>query len=159
MRRLIKKKHTEYIPFHGDLFLSLKEFPVNEITAVFLMSNEQGAMNNGEMIEPDFYHIIPDCGCGEDIPFTLVLSPALKRVRGLHAIKVIYSAGYSIGKIPADLASACVELAAWNMTRYKGRRIGITGSVRGSGRDGEHLEMSMPENVRQLLEPYKRRVI
>ena len=58
-----------------------------------------------------------------------------------------------------DLASLCLELAAWNMSRYKGRRIGITGNVRGSGKDGEHLEASMPENVRLLLEPYQRRVI
>jgi DNA polymerase III alpha subunit len=45
---------------------------------------------------------------------------------------------------PADLASACLELAAWNMSRYKGHRIGTTGIIRGSGKDGEHLEMSMP---------------
>jgi hypothetical protein len=31
--------------------------------------------------------------------------------------------------------------------------------VRGSGKDGEHLEPAMPENVRLLLEPYIRRVI
>jgi hypothetical protein len=35
----------------------------------------------------------------------------------------------------------------------------MTGNVRGSGKDGEHLEASMPENVLGLLEPYKRRVI
>jgi hypothetical protein len=45
------------------------------------------------------------------------------------------------------------------MTRYRGRRIGMTGNLRGSGKDGEHLESSMPENVRQLLESYKRRTI
>jgi DNA-binding NarL/FixJ family response regulator len=62
-------------------------------------------------------------------------------------IRVRYLAGYVPGKAPADLASACLELAAWNMARYKGRRIGLTGNVRGSGKDGEHLETSMPENV------------
>jgi hypothetical protein len=76
-----------------------------------------------------------------------------------RAIRVRYSAGYVPGKAPPDLASACLELAAWNMSRYRGRRIGMTGAVRGKGQDGEHLEMSMPENVRQLLEPYKRRTI
>jgi hypothetical protein len=35
----------------------------------------------------------------------------------------------------------------------------MTGSVRGSGKDGEHFEMSMPENVRALLEPYSRKTI
>jgi hypothetical protein len=74
-------------------------------------------------------------------------------------IRVRYLAGYVPGKAPADLASACLELAAWNMSRYRGRRIGMTGNVRGNGKDEEHLETSMPENVRQLLEPYKRRMI
>jgi hypothetical protein len=72
---------------------------------------------------------------------------------------------YILGKAPADLASACLELAVWNMTRYRGPPprsgflIGMTGNVRGNGRDGEHLEASMPENVRHFLESYKRRVI
>jgi hypothetical protein len=55
--------------------------------------------------------------------------------------------------------SACLELVAWNMARYRGRRIGMAGNVRGSGKDGEYLEASMPENVQGLLEPHKRRVI
>jgi hypothetical protein len=74
-------------------------------------------------------------------------------------IRIRYLAGYSVGKAPADLASACLELAAWNMSCYRGRRIGMTGNVRGNGKDGEHLEASMPENVRLLLEPYRRRTI
>jgi hypothetical protein len=52
-----------------------------------------------------------------------------------------------------------LELAAWNMARYRGRRIGMSGNLRGSGKEGEHLETSMPENVRLLLGPYMRRVI
>jgi hypothetical protein len=80
-------------------------------------------------------------------------------MRGVSVLKVCYWAGYEAGEVPLDLASACLELAALNMSRYRGRRIGMTGNVRGSGKDGEHLETSMPENVKQLLEPYKRWVI
>jgi hypothetical protein len=46
-----------------------------------------------------------------------------------------------------------------NMARYQRRRIGMIGNLRGSGKDGEHLESSMPENVRVLLEPYRWRTI
>jgi hypothetical protein len=67
---------------------------------------------------------------------------------------MVSGGGYAQGKAPADLASVCLEPAAWNMSRYQGRRIEMTGNVRGNGKDGEHLEASMPENVRQLLEPY-----
>jgi hypothetical protein len=117
-----------------------------------------------EIIEPDLYRVVPDLegetGEGpEETVYSLSLSPALMRGRGLPAVKAVYRAGYGGGDAPADLASACLELAAWNMARYRGRWIGITGNVRGSGKDGEHLESSMPENVRLLLEPYQRRVI
>jgi hypothetical protein len=154
-RRLLRKKRFEFLPFYGDYIFPLRDYPVREVLAVY----QTHALKESIIIEPDLYHIIPDCGELEDIPFCLSVSPALGLVRDLSGIKVHYRAGYVPGKAPADLASACLELAAWNMNRYRGRRIGMTGAVRGSGKDGEHLETSMPENVRGLLEPYRRRVI
>jgi hypothetical protein len=163
LRRLFLKRHFERIDITGDLFLPLREYPVREVLACYLMKNEELKMKNGELIDPEFYRVIPDLegdtGTGpEDMVYSLSLSPALLRDRGL-AVKVVYLAGYGCGEAPVDLASACLELAAWNMSRYRGKRIGMTGNVRGTGRDGEYLEMSMPENVRGLLEPYRRRII
>jgi hypothetical protein len=154
-RRLLRKKRFEFLPFYGDYTFPLRDYPVREVLAVY----QTHALKEAAIVEPEFYHTIPGCGELEDIPFSLSVSPALRLVRDLSGLKVHYRAGYSPGKVPADLASACLELAAWNMARYRGRRIGMTGNVRGSGKDGEHLEVSMPENVRFLLEPYKRRVI
>ena len=153
-RRLLRKKYFERIEYTGDLFIPLAEYPVNKVLAAYAMNREQG-----EMIEPEFYRVTPDCGMENDLPYSIELSPAFYRYRGLTAVKVIYWAGYSLDKIPADLASARLELAVWNMNRYRGKRIGMTGNIRGSGKDGEHFEMSMPENVRQLLEPYRRKTI
>jgi hypothetical protein len=91
----------------------------------------------------------------EDTVYSLLLSPALFRGRGLAGVKAVYRAGYEPGEVgdlygvPADLGAACMELAAWNMARYRGKRIGMTGKE----------ELSMPENVRFLWEPYKRRMI
>jgi hypothetical protein len=166
-RRLFLKKHFERIGFHGDLLLPLREYPVREVPAIYVV---RAFGETGELVEPDLYRVIPDLeeetGEGpEDTVYSLSLSPVLNRGRGLFAVKAVYRAGYGCGEAgdpygaPADLASACLELAAWNMSRYRGRRIGMTGNVRGSGKDGEHLEASMPENVRLLLEPYKRRII
>ena len=152
-RRLLRKRHFEQIEFTGDLFLPLREYPVVS------MNREQTTMNNGEILTSGFFRVIPDFGVDIDIPFSIELSPVVKRFRGLKFISVSYSAGYRVGKAPPDLASACLELAAWSMNRYRGRRIGMSGNVRGSGKDGEHFELSMPENVRALLEPYKRKVI
>jgi hypothetical protein len=73
----------------------------------------------------------------------------------MTGLRVLYRAGYAARRVPADLASACLELAAWNLNRYRGRRIGMVGNDQG----GEHPESSMPENVKTLLEPYKRKTI
>jgi hypothetical protein len=159
-RRLLRRKQFEFFPFYGDYLFPLRDYPVREISAVY----QTHALKEAVIVEPDLYHTIPDCGELEDIPYCLSVSPALHLIRELSGLKVHYRAGYVPGKggthgVPSDLASACLELAAWNMTRYRGRRIGMTGNVQGSGKDGEHLEASMPENVRGLLEPYKRRVI
>jgi len=156
-RKLLRKKHFELIEYIGDLVLPLREYPVSEVLAVSMHENS-------EILEPDFYNVIPDCGTDYDIPFSIELSPAVARLR-CKTFKVIYWSGYSTNnqnnenEVPADLAAACLELASWNMNRYKGRRVGITGNIKGAGVQGEHFEMSIPENVRILLEPYKRRVI
>jgi hypothetical protein len=177
-RKLLHKKHDEWLEYSGDLFLPLRDYPVREVISI---SNEQLAMSNEEgrgdmregrairnkqlgmtrclIVEPDLYRIVPWAGMEEDIPQGIAISPALVKRGDPESFKIIYLAGYRHGSVPADLASACLELAAWNMTRYRGRRIGVTGMVRGTGKDGEHLEASMPENVKLLLEPYERKTI
>jgi hypothetical protein len=159
-RRLLRREHTDYLTFTGEHIFTLREYPVRKVLSVHAATS--GAVFAGRplfgadnLVAPEHYYCLPD----EDIPFSLVLRPPLRLSREEQAIRVRYTAGYAPGKAPPDLASACLELAAWNMTRYRGRRIGMTGAVRGQGADGEHLEPSMPENVRGLLEPYKRRVI
>jgi hypothetical protein len=153
MRKFLQKKYFEFIEFFDDLIIPLKEYPILRI------SNEKLEMSNGDFLSSEFFRVVPECGSDIDIPFSIEFSPVVKNIRGLKYFKVVYWAGYPKDKIPADLASACLELAAWNMNRYRGRRIGMTGNIRGSGKDGEHFEMSMPENVRALLEPYRRKTI
>jgi hypothetical protein len=155
IRRFLKMKHHESLTFTGDSIFPLRSYPVREVLGVWEYSDK------GEpcLVEPDLYHTIPDYDGLEDIPYCLSVSPALRLIQNIPVLKVQYWAGYAPGETPPDLASACLELAAWNIARYRGRRIGVTGNVRGSGKDGEHLEASMPENIRLLLEPYRRKVI
>jgi hypothetical protein len=150
-RRFLRKEHFEQIEFCGDLVLPLREYPVSKVLAVYVLGN-------GEIVEPEFYRVIPDCGTDIDIPFSIEFSPAVARM-GCKAVKAVYFAGYAPNNIPADLSAACLELASWNISRYRGRRVGMTGNIRGAGKEGEHFEMSMPENVRTLLEPYRRKTI
>jgi hypothetical protein len=194
-RRLIHKKHTDYLTFSGDHIFTLREYPVRKVLAIHTaglgaalrglrhlsqtgefiephamphlrkdtLTGSCAKVGRGEarfapenLVDPKHYYCLPDEGIREDIPFSLVLRPPFRLTREEMGIRIRYLAGYSVGKAPADLASACLELAAWNMSRYRGRRIGMNP---GGGKDGEHLETSIPENVRLLLEPYLRRVI
>jgi hypothetical protein len=163
-RRLLRRENTDYLTFTGEYVFTLREYPVRKVLTVHAAT--AGTVQRGEplfnpenLVDSKHYYCLPDGGIHEDIPFSLVLRPPSLLAREEMGIRVRYLAGYVPGKAPADLASACLELAAWNMSRYRGRRIGMTGNVRGSGKDGEHLEASMPENVRRLLEPYRRRTI
>ncbi|MDR1177001.1 MAG: hypothetical protein LBK83_16190 [Treponema sp.] len=72
------------------------------------------ALKESIIVEPGFYHTMPNCGELENVPFCLSVSPALRLTRELSGLKVHYRAGYAPGKVgvPADLASACLELAA-----------------------------------------------
>jgi hypothetical protein len=156
-RRLLFKKHTDYLTFAGDYLFSLREYPVRKVLSVHL--DKKRVFGAESLVNPEHYYCLPDEGAFEDLPFSLMLRPPFRIPREEGGIRVRYMAGYLSGAVPPDLASACLELAAWNMARYRGRRIGMTGAVRGSGKGGEYLESSMPENVQGLLEPYKRRVI
>ena len=158
-RKFLRKKYFETIIFSNNLFIPLKEYPVNEITAVFTMNREQYFSNNGQILEPEFYRVYPDCGTDTDIQYSIELSQALLKYLKLHALKVIYIAGYKPEKIPLDLSSACLELSSWNINRYRGKRIGMSGNIKGAGIQGEHFELSMPENVKSMLEPYRRKLI
>jgi len=165
-RHLLRKKYFETIDFCGDLFLPLREYPVTDVLAAYITDNREQSPtklaltgNKGKILEREFYRLVPDCESGLDVPYSIELSPALQRYRGLKLVKVVYWAGYGKDIIPDDLEAACFELASWNFNRYRGRRIGMTGNIKGAGKEGEHFEMSMPENVKQLLEPYRRKTI
>jgi hypothetical protein len=180
-RRLFRKKHTDYLTFTGDYLFSLREYPVRRVLSVHVDKDRVFGVES--LVNPEHYYCLPepstdaegggpplDEGVFEDadlwsVPFSLMLRPPSGLPREEGAIRVRYAAGYSADKVPPDLASACLELAAWNMSRYRGPPlrsrflIGMTGAVRGKGQDGEHLEPSIPENIRGLLEPYKRKTI
>jgi len=157
-RNLLSKTIHQVFKEWRDLTLFLNEYPVREIIAVYAIENGELGVGSGEILEPEFYCFIPGCGTNIDIPFYIELSPAVKRLR-CNALKVVYKVGYCFEDVPKDLSAACLELASWNMSRYKGRRVGMTGNIRGGGKEGEHFEMSMPENVKILLEPYRRKTI
>jgi uncharacterized phiE125 gp8 family phage protein len=152
-RRLCEKTHHQSFTNWSDLTLYLNEYPVTEV----LMISSLYFNKELEVIEPEFYHIELADEL-ENIPYQISLSPSLRRMRGVTALKVIYKAGYNSAAVPADLKSACLELGSWNFNRYKSRKIGVINNEK-SISNNVGFEMSLPENVKSLIEPYRRKVI
>jgi len=90
---------------------------------------------SGEIVETEFCRVVPDCGSNEDYPYSIEFSPAVARM-GCKTIKAVYCGGYEHKNIPAAFAAACLELSSWNLNRYRGRLIGVTGNIRGTGKEG-----------------------
>jgi hypothetical protein len=147
-RHLVLKTCLDYLDYQGDLVFTLRDYPVREVKEVWV----------GDALQsPDKYRTLPGCGEDEYLPYYLTLDVET-RVWTAKGIKVKYLAGFAQGEAPADLASACFELAAWNFGRYKGKRIGVQGAKHGKG-SVDTVESVMPENVRFLLEGYRRKCI
>jgi hypothetical protein len=156
-RKLYRRNYADSLEFMGDYSFDLRQYPVCEVLGVWKLQS----LDPSEIVEPDLYRLCPDPGTADETPYLLITSPALKLTKGFSALRVHYTAGYVTGEVPADLASACLELAAWNMARYRGRFIGVSGNGRGRNASvsGEQFEASMPENVKLLLEPHRRVLI
>ncbi len=157
-RRFLCRKHSERIVYYGDLLLPLQEYPVIKMLSVRVNTHNEKLP---QLLESYLYDVIPNCGTYEDIPFYIDLSPTLRRNMNICGFSIVYYAGYSHSDVPADLKAACLELAAWNMNRYKSRKIGVQtmNNEKGARSNGSGFEMSMPENVKVLLEPYKRKTL
>jgi hypothetical protein len=124
-RRFLKKKHTDYLTYTGERVFFLREYPVRRVLAVYAAN--AGAVMRGEalfspesLVEPEQYYCLPDEEPLEDMPFSLVLRPSLRLSPVEISMKVRYLAGYAPGGVPADLASACLELASWNFAPLPG---------------------------------------
>ena len=56
-RRLLRKTRFEFLPFYDDYIFPLRDYPVREILAVY----QTHALKEAIIVEPDFYHTIPEC--------------------------------------------------------------------------------------------------
>ena len=115
-RRLIIKRHFEDLNYWGDRVIPLSHYPVKKVLAVYM---KEHGIKEMQMIEPEFYHIIPETESNADIPASIALSPGQYLEKGERTLKAIYTAGFETGKIPSDLALACYELATFNLNKLK----------------------------------------
>jgi hypothetical protein len=114
-RRLLLKPVTEFLDYTGDDLLLLGEYPVRELESVCY--SRERHFSPETLLAPDQYGLLPEPPLIEDVPYHLIVRPSLRLQHGEKCIKVKYLAGYGPEEVPPDLASACLELAAWNMAR------------------------------------------
>jgi hypothetical protein len=149
MRRFTYSNRIEYIDFAGTESQALQEYPVRVVNSV------QRIVNSGALFDVE-YLLCPEEGVIVDRPYLLTISNGRLAMRNGGTVRVEYRAGYMVREMPLQLRQACVELVAWNYARYKDGKIGVTGSVK---KGGERYETDMPENVKGLLERWRRKTI
>jgi hypothetical protein len=66
------KKLFEFLPFYGDYLFPLRDYPVREVELCYAQLYavyQIHVLKESIIVENDFYHIVPNCGELEDIPY------------------------------------------------------------------------------------------
>jgi uncharacterized phiE125 gp8 family phage protein len=145
MRRLLRKRIKESFIDTVETVFTLREYPVRSVSAAGIADGYGG-------IIPAPYTLSPD-GALCNFPYTLRVFTA-NREAGRKSVSVKYIAGYLTADVPPDLKEACLELTAWKYQRHNNRFAYTANNKKEAG-----FENRMPEKVRELLEPYRRRTI
>jgi len=157
MRRILEQHFAGYFDSVGQRDLVLSEYPVRNLASV-RCDPERVFGDETKLADNAWYCATVPYDVFEDLPGVLIFDPFLSLPTGHRIIRVEYTAGYPFEQIPEDLKLATVELVAWELRRVKSKQIGVSGLVPTSGRmERTVLEMQMPANVREMLEPYRRR--
>lgn len=133
--------------------LTLKQYPLKEITSLKI-DNERNYPEE-TIVNTDYYKcFIPYSEDDRETPSEIILAEGYLFPKGRNNIEIIYKAGYLDEEMPEDLKTAVIELVEWNYKRLKNRQIGETNLKYG---EKTQLETTIPKNIRDLLDPYKRK--
>lgn len=143
-RKFVSRSYTEYYDGDGTRVLLLRQFPIVSITSIH--DDPDRNYNSDTLIDADDYVSDDDIG-----KVTLVDIDAF--TKGIHAIKVIYTAGYA--SVPKN-----IQLAAhvWIADIFNRAVMGADGEE--SESIGQHSVTfnadEMPKRARSLLRPFKK---
>jgi len=157
MRRILEHDFSGEFDSIGQRDLVLSEYPVRNVTSV-RCDPERVFGDETKLADNAWYCATVPYDVFEDLPAVLIFDSFLSLPIGRRIIRIDYTAGYPLEQMPEDLKLATEELVAWELRRVKSKQIGVNGLVPTSGRmERSVLEMQMPANVREMLEPYIRR--
>jgi hypothetical protein len=148
MREFGYTKRVEFLDGSLPGGEELREYPVRKVCGVKEKIGAEWRVLDF-MLEPRTKAVL-------DRPYFLHVHKARGASEKDRQVVVEYMSGYKPDEMPLQVQQACVELVAWNYARHKERKIGVKGSEK---RGGEHYESAMPENVKGLLERWRRKTI
>lgn len=153
-RCLTERLIAEFRDGYLNPSLNLRQYPVKEVTELrcqkgneeFVVSQELFSLDNPGVQE-----------CYEQ-PVRITLNEGYLFPLGRYNIQVTYTAGYSPQTMPADLKMALCEMVGWSLKRIRARQIGMSGLVNSRrSKEWPVTEKTMPDHVKEILEPYRRK--
>ncbi len=146
-RILASQTFTEYYDGDGTNLLFLKNYPISSITTIHQDSDR--AFGSDTLVASTDYFTYADN--------RKLIGDGVTWLRGIQTIKVVYLAGYVIGSIPEDLVNAVTMLVDFWGKEYDAHRFGVTST--GTETNRITYEKNIPAEIKEMLNPYKKKVI
>jgi hypothetical protein len=146
-RILAQQTFTEIYDGDGSVTLFLKNYPISSITTIHQDSTRVFGVDT-LVASTDYFTYAEN---------RKLIGDGVVWERGRQTIKVVYIAGYAIGSIPEDLVNAVTMLVDFWGKEYSAHRFGVTST--GSETNRITYEKNIPVEIKEMLNPYKKKVI
>jgi len=133
----------------GTHIIQLTETPINTITSVQERSTYGSAYATLSTSAYEYY--LDDT---TDSIFRTTTGGYKSWARGVGAVKVIYTAGYS--SVPEDLKLAVIDLITYYLKdEYKERRVMGGASIQNQASSSQAGNVAFPDHIKRVLDLYK----
>ena len=152
-RKLRQRELCELHDGYNQNEIIIEHYPVKEI--ISLKVDNECKYPEDTIVSKDFYNChIPSANDDGEYQSEIILAAGYAFPKGRNNIEVIYNAGYKEEDTPVDLKTAAAELVEWTYKRLNNRQIGEVNLKYGQK---TQLSTKIPDHVRELLEPYRRK--
>lgn len=150
-RHFIRQSLTEYYdgPEDDCKLLTLNEYPIGAVTTIHDDPRIPPVFDTGTLVAVTDYQVDKAAG--------LIRRIYLPFCKGIGNVKVVYTGGYLIGSLPADLVLAAKKMLALEYTvKWKDvSRLGVK-SISQGDRTTTYIEDAIPKEIVQVLNRYRR---
>ncbi len=146
-RILARQTFTETYDGDGSDILFLNNYPITSVTTVHQDSDR--AFGVDTLVDSGDYLTYADN--------RKLVGTGTRWFKDIQTIKVVYVAGFVIGSIPDDLVNAVTMLVDFWGKEYDAHRFGVTST--GTDTNRITYEKNIPVEIKEMLNPYKKKVI